>query len=201
MVYLLSGRSVESRSRVLDVRATGDVDVVDTRPGGERDALRHYTAFARRGEWEVLGNGDHIVPIAEDLAAGVSVKRAVAKHTYEPDVPIFTPRIWIAASSASPSSWWIGSITRMSGESGRARRLCQSVGALQPGTGLVVTTYDSGPDKAQTSRTLVDVTVSAGTREELVQAAWDMLRPELRVALLGIVPGRPDLNPLIRTDR
>lgn len=84
---------------------------------GEHDALRHYVALARRGAWWVLGNGDQVVPIADDLAGGADLATAWGRHTFEPDPPIYTPRIWLAgqgsAERTSPAgsvncwNWWL----------------------------------------------------------------------------------------------
>src|SRR5690349_4461561 len=79
--YFLTGRSESSRARRLVLRGGGDVEVADT-SGGPHDALRHYLAIVERGPWLVFGNGDQVEPLATALAAGSSVPRAWAAHTY-----------------------------------------------------------------------------------------------------------------------
>lgn len=93
LAYFLTGRSEASRSRTVELQPSGDVQVRDT-SGGDHDDLRHYVAAVRREGWTVVGNGDQVEPLASALAAGKDPASAWAEHTYEPDPPIFTPRIW-----------------------------------------------------------------------------------------------------------
>jgi hypothetical protein len=93
VVYFLTGRSDASRSRAIAILPNGDVAVQDTTSTSCHDALRHYVAVARRQNWLVVGNGDQVVPLAEDLAGGTSITAAWSRHSNEPDPPIYTSRI------------------------------------------------------------------------------------------------------------
>lgn len=99
-VYFLTGRSDASRNRRLVKLANGDVAVHGGSVGADRDPLRHYIAAASRGRWVAVGNGDHVAAIADRLARGADPLTAWSTHTYEPDHPIYTPRIFLALNTA-----------------------------------------------------------------------------------------------------
>ncbi len=75
--YVLTGRSTASREREIAILEGGDIVVRDT-SAARHDALRHYVAAARRGDWTVVGNGEHVVPLAEQLESGAGAAAACA---------------------------------------------------------------------------------------------------------------------------
>ncbi len=187
--YFLTGRSAGSRSRELVVLDNGDVQVRDT---GDRpyDSLRHYTAVARRGSWCVVGNGDQVVPLAEDLAAGVGELQAASRHSYEPDPPIHTSRIWLAHSSASASDCLVGSARRSVRGGDGADRTLLDVAQLTTGTGVLMTTYDGSVTDVRGTSAALDVVVLAASGEELLAEIWAALNPARRVAAVILRPDR-----------
>lgn len=192
--YFLTGRSKASRSRALEQHADGDVRVVDTRSGGQHDALRHYVAAARRGHWTVVGNGDQVEPLVDALAASVEPAAAWAAHTFEPDPPIFTPRIWICADAQERVL--VGSARRSTRPDGSADRGLWMPETLAPRSGVLVTTYAGTAEDVITSGLPLDVGVEAATGEELLDVTWDALEPSLRVAAFVAQPG--DLTATMR---
>ena len=192
--YFLTGRSDASRSRALEQHAGGDMHVVDTRSGGERDALRHYVAAARRGRWTVVGNGDQVEPLVDALAASVEPAAAWAEHTFEPDPPIFTPRIWICADAEERVL--VGSARRSTRPDGSADRGLWMPETLAPRSGVLITTYAGTVEHVVTSGLPLDVEVQAATGEELLDVTWDALEPSVRVAAFVAQPC--DLKPTMR---
>jgi IMP cyclohydrolase len=184
--YFLTGRSDASRSRALEQHPDGDLRVVDTRSGGGHDALRHYVAAARRGRWSVVGNGDQVEPIADALAASAEPATAWAEHTFEPDPPIFTPRIWICADA--DERVLVGSARRSTRPDGSADRALWMPDTLAPRSGVLITTYAGTAEHVLTSGLPLDVEVRAATGEELLDATWDALGPALRVAAFAARP-------------
>jgi IMP cyclohydrolase len=184
--YFLTGRSPASRSRTIELQPQGDVRVTDT-SGGDRDSLRHYVAAARRGGWTVVGNGDQVEPLAHELAAGTDPATAWAAHTYEPDPPIFTPRIWLALRH-SDSALMLGSAARSERSDGSPDRLLWMPEALPPGTGVLLTTYAATADDVRTSGAPASITTTAAGPADLLNDMWTVLDPTLAVAAFVAPP-------------
>ncbi len=185
--YFLTGRSEASRSRTLQSEAGGDLRVVDTRALGEHDHLRHYVAAARRDGWTVVGNGDQVEPLALALGSGVDPVAAWGRHTYEPDPPIFTPRIWLCTDPNGDVL--VGSARRSKRDDGSADRGLWMPESLRPGSAIVITTYSGSAVDLETSGLPLDVTTEAESGEDLLNAIWDALDPVLRVAAFVAQPG------------
>ena len=98
--YFLTGRSAASQQRHF-VADDGGVLVVDSRLDARPDVLRHYRAIVRRPGLLLVGNGDQVEPFADDLEGGMDAVAVWGKHTYEPDPPIFTPRVLAALEETS----------------------------------------------------------------------------------------------------
>jgi IMP cyclohydrolase len=191
--YFLTGRSEASRNREMVALETGDVVVRDA--GGESgDPLRHYVAAARRGPWTVVGNGHQVVALAETLAAGRTELEAWSEHTFEPDEPIFTSRIWAAHRSGGPDCL-LGFARRSDRPDGGPDRVVWLVDVLAAGSGTVMTTYAGTADKIARTTAPVDVTVAAGGAPELLDEVWRALTPELRVAAVVLLPEHPEVPP------
>lgn len=190
--YFLTGRSPASRSRALEVRPDGEVAVVDTSGAGGGDPLRHYVALARRKGWTVLGNGDQVEPLATALAEGAAVTTAWAARTYEPDPPIFTPRIW-AVHEGETGQVMLGSARRSGRPDGSADRLVLLPETLPAGSGVLVTTYAGTVEQVVPSGLPIDVSLAARTGEEFLTEIWESLPSTLRVAALVAQPDGPVL--------
>jgi hypothetical protein len=195
VVYFLTGRSDASRSRAVTVLPNGDAAVQDTASTGSHDALRHYVAAARRQSWLVVGNGDQVVPIAEDLAGGASITTAWSRHSYEPDPPIYTSRIWAAFEIASSGiDCTIGFASRSSRGDGECDRVAWSMGALPAGSGALMTTYRGTPDNIISTQHPDSFKTTAKTGEDLLHSVWETLPSTLRVAALlldvSLAPGQ-----------
>ncbi|MGO9901894.1 MAG: IMP cyclohydrolase [Solirubrobacteraceae bacterium] len=191
LLYFLTGRSASSRQRRLAVLAHGDVAVQGIEPGGQFDPLRHYVAAARRRPWVVVGNGAQVVPIAESLAGGIDALSAWRQHSYEPDGPIFTPRIWVA-TTAGATDCLIGYALRADRGGDATDRVVWSVDDLQPGRGVLMSTYDGTPEAVHNARTPVDIETAAATATQLLDEVFAALDPDLRVAAFAIDPDDAD---------
>ena len=196
-VYFLTGRSPASRNRKLTVLDNGDIAVRETSGSDPQDPLRHYLAVARRGEWLVVGNGDHVEPLAEALAEDLAPLSAWEQHSFEPDPPIFTSRIWIARKRGLPVDCLLGHARRSQRGDGGADRLALLVESVGPGAGVVMTTYDGTPTEVRATVAPEDVDVRARTPEDLVQMVWSGLNPDLRVAVVSLVADDDNAEPLI----
>lgn len=105
--YFLTGRSPASQARALRRTPDGDLAVA---PAGSRahDRLRHYVAARQRGDWLIFGNGEQVATVAERLAGGQPPAPALDGQDYEPDPPIFTPRLTVVADVRDGHRAWLG---------------------------------------------------------------------------------------------
>jgi IMP cyclohydrolase len=192
LAYFLTGRSEASRNRQLRVTGPNEVAVIDA-DGGPHDVLRHYVSVARRGSWTVVGNGDQVEPIADALAAGAEPVAAWSHHTYEPDPPIYTPRIWVAIDGSSREETTLFGYARRSGRpDGSANRVVWSPESFDASSGALMTTYDGSVTDVETSPAPVDVTASFTTPQQLLASVWESLVPAVRVAALAFELDRFD---------
>lgn len=188
LAYFLTGRSPASREREIAVLPDGDIAVRGTSTSGSADALRHYVAGAQRGEVVIVGNGSQVVPIAEALAGGADPLAASAQHTYEPDGPIFTPRIWVSTTTDPAAPVLIGYAAR-SDRGGDVDRVVWAPGELAPGDGILMSTYDASAAHVRTARVPQDLHTDAATPGQLLQEMYGALDRDLRVAALALDPG------------
>lgn len=93
IAYMLTGRSENSKNRVL-VEQNGEVS---TKPFDEskvdNPALIIYTPIRSIDNHTIVTNGDQTDTIYAALQNGSSFERALETREFEPDGPIFTPRI------------------------------------------------------------------------------------------------------------
>lgn len=190
VVYFLTGRSEASRRRGLQAAENGDISVVDT-AHGPHDDLRHYTALARRGDWFVAGNGDQVLPIVEGLKRGREPVDVWSDHTYEPDPPIHTPRIWAVWNRQEPHRILLGDARRSVRPSGACDRTLTVIDLAEPGDGVVVTTYSGTVEEVIAAPDPISVYVEAVSLESLADEVWNSLDPSLRVALIAVDPSDP----------
>jgi IMP cyclohydrolase len=146
IVYAITGRSPSSQARQLVLRDRGiwvkptDEEVLNK---GNVDLLV-YPALLFGQEGVAVSNGKQTADIRDGLASGagpVSVlAKALAAWDFEPDAPIFTPRI---SGCLVRGSAGLSLIRR--GESGETLRSYFEV-PLREGEGRLVSTYE-GPNR------------------------------------------------------
>jgi IMP cyclohydrolase len=187
-VYFLTGRSEASRWRKLVVLDGGDVAVEDSSEQGASDPLRHYVAAVARGNVVVVGNGSHVTPLAEALSDGISPVQAFAPHSYEPDGPVFTPRIWAAATPTEGAGLVLGSVARGNRSDGAPDHALWSVGPLGTGSGLLLSTYDGDRQTLRSAHLPLDIATNARDMTEVLAELWSALDQAVRVAAFAVDP-------------
>ena len=189
--YFLTGRTAASQAR--ELRLWPDELVVATTADGDHDALRHYVAARERAGRLVYGNGEQVAQVAERLEAGRSPADALSGLAYEPDPPLFTPRITAVVdltAEEGESRVWFGSARRPRGLRESADVMVVALGELAPGDVVLMTTYRSEGRTPVTAEPYVEVGTGAADRSALLAEIWDALDPELRVAAAAFTPGR-----------
>ncbi|MGN5636847.1 IMP cyclohydrolase [Streptomyces sp. AC154] len=113
--YFLTGRSPASQARTLH-RTPGGALIVAPSESREHDHLRHCVAARQSGQWLVFGNGEQVATVADRLGSGESPAPALDGLDYEPNPPIFTPRLTVVAYGQDGGRAWLGAARRSSGE-------------------------------------------------------------------------------------
>lgn len=197
VIYAVTGRSPSSQARKLEWREDG----VWVRPtdekvlkGGNADLLIYPAVlFSTRGI--VVSNGKQTADLRLrlDAAAGRGPVEVLAGclsgWDYEPDAPIFTPRISGCVLSGPRAALSI--IKR--GGGGETLRSYYEV-PLEPGRGKLVTTYDGtnrDPLRSFPGDPL-DAALGAADAAGLAESAYEALKPrkggpDLRVAVACIL--------------
>jgi len=184
-LYWLTGRSAASRERYMDVQAD-TVEVKDA-SGGPLDALRHYVAIRRSATDLVVGNGDQVTPLFERVTAGTPFEAAVRDIAFEPDPPIFTPRITAYAALTEDGGMTDVSVSGavpVPGWPGQAQQRTVHTTSVEAGQSLAITTYTGDATTPAPSGIALNATVNEPW-QAVAERLWAALNPQYRVALVG----------------
>jgi len=205
----ITGRTPRSRARVL-LPDDGALVVAPASPGPgsgraaggaltARDPLRHVTAAVSDDAWTVFGNGEHVEVIAKRLATGTDPRLAFDGLEYEPDPPVFTPRL-AAVVERSTGHAWLGAARHAEGLRTGTDVTVTALGDLGPGEGVVLTAYEPDPTGTEpfpvAARRHRDVVTRAGGAITLLDELWSALRGPHRVAASTFVPRDGVLGPV-----
>ena len=146
-VYWIMGRSAGSRNRVF----VAEGRTVRTRAFDasalENPNLVVYTPIRVLNACHIVSNGDHTDTICDAIQDGGSFESALNTCTFEPDPPIFTPRIaGIVDLDDSGAAYRIGILKALAGNGKSASRQYFSYETAIPGIGHCITTYTDDGD-------------------------------------------------------
>jgi hypothetical protein len=176
----ISGRSAESQARKV-VRVGNDCHVQPTTNSAE-DPLRHYATIAATPEVLFAGNGRHVTTLAKAGLDSELSPEPFLELEYEPDAPIYTPRIVIAANPAPMPDLAIVVIASR-GADGRTGHLVKRIVDLDPGQALVVHTYDGNVETPKATGYGATVRLDD---QSLTDTIWNALDGRFRVAVATI---------------
>ncbi|MYS20462.1 hypothetical protein GTW78_09520 [Streptomyces sp. SID4948] len=179
--YFLTGRSSASQARTLHRSVEGELIVAPSEPLAH-DHLRHYVAACQSGDWLVFGNGEQVATVAERLGSGQHPALALDGLDYEPDPPIFTPRLTVTADGRDGGRVWFGAARHSNGERMATNRVTVQVSGLGPGEGVLMTTYGSDDYGIAAGDPFAEVRTAAESRDSLLEELWSSLPPHLRIA-------------------
>jgi len=176
--YFMTGRSPASRARALRRGPAGELTVVPTEQA-EHDNLRHYTAVRESADRLVFGNGEQVDTVAARLTEGQLPSQALDALDFEPDPPIFTPRLTVVVEGERA---WFGAARRSVAGRSATDRLTLQVEGLRAGEGVLMTTYRSDGRTVATAEAYAEFRTAAAAGSGLLDEVWDGLAPQLRVA-------------------
>jgi IMP cyclohydrolase len=179
VVYFCTGRGERDRNCVF----YEEDDSLAVYPSSEsllsNTDTHAYRAVRVCGGSVVVSSGDHTGTICESLLAGHSFQYAMSAHCYEPDEPVFTPRI---AGIALPTGRCTIGIVKKADDSVDCRRKYWSYDPRE-GTGRVIYTYDPGGETPHAFNGEPREAELSGSPESLAGRVWGALDAENRAAL------------------
>lgn len=94
LAYFITGRSLNSKNRILELDSQNNLK---TKPFKKEqlknENLTIYTAMTKFKDIVIISNGNHTDTILKGLKNKESFEKSLKETTFEPDAPIFTPRI------------------------------------------------------------------------------------------------------------
>jgi hypothetical protein len=185
IVYFLSGRSQNSRNRIL----VSDEDVIHTEPFDpekmEDPSLIIYDPIRTYGDYTIVSNGDQTSTIYSGLREGRSFEQSLSLRSFEPDAPIYTPRISALLNTLSGNvKLKMSSIHVIAGNPFFSAHDIYDYPEIPPGCGYFLRTYidDGSPLQAYTDPP-VKVSVSSSDLYLSSDIFWESLNKENRISL------------------
>ncbi|MDL2215750.1 IMP cyclohydrolase, partial [Ruminococcaceae bacterium OttesenSCG-928-N02] len=142
LAYFIMGRSENSRNRIFVEEGPGLITrAFDESKLGD-PSLIIYPPVRVVGESTVVTNGDQTVTVCEHLENGGSFYSALQTRTFEPDPPIFTPRIsGIAKVNGGAFSYALSILKSSNNRGGHALRQFFEYETPVAGEGHLIHTY------------------------------------------------------------
>jgi IMP cyclohydrolase len=172
----LTGRSEASRARTI-ARNGDSFDVLPTDETAVDDPLRHYQGVIADGSRLIAGNGRHVSELATAGCDPADAKCVLGGLTFEPDPPLFTPRLSAVVSLSQSPTAILGIAAR--GPNGQTRHQLMELESLGTDELWLLHTY-SGPSSSPDSSGFM--AQLPGPAPDL-GAVRDMLDPGYRVAV------------------
>lgn len=183
MAYFIMGRSINSRNRIFEPFEDGiRTNAVD--PSKLEDpSLVIYTAVKKNGENTIVTNGDQTDTVSDFLDNGKTFEESLRTRTFEPDPPIFTPRISSIICPKNGSFTYKMSILKsMNGNPESAERFFFEYEPAN-GMGHLIHTYIGDGDPVPSFEgEPVPVEIS-GNIDEITESLWSSLNEENKVSL------------------
>jgi hypothetical protein len=181
--YFITGRSQSSRER----QAIWDGDVLavaSTSANGIEDPLRHYAAAVRRPSCFVLGNGEQVSLMDSEMQSGAEFGATGANLSFEPDPPIFTPRITVALTPELGIEF-ISHRPLLVEPDPLPERCHYVVGEPIAGVLYLMTTYRGSLEAPTPAGELEAFDIGAIPADEILTRIWESLSRRIRVLLIA----------------
>lgn len=181
--YFIMGRSESSRNRRFEVYEEGiRTNAVDASKI-VNPALVIYTAVKVRGNKLIVTNGDQTDTINTFLEDGGTFEEALRTRTFEPDPPLYTPRISSELSfEKNDFSFKLSILKSLNGDPDVAQRFFYE---YEPtvGMGRLIHTYKCDGDPVPSFEGEPKVVQLKGGLEDVADEIWGALDEDNKVAL------------------
>jgi len=183
LIYFIMGRSVNSRNRVFE-RTSDGIRTEAYDPGKMADpSLVIYNPVRVFDGRTIVTNGDQTDTIYEYLTSGQDFRSALLTREFEPDPPIFTPRI--SGLIEPDGSYYLSILKTANGEPTCCCRYFFEYSAPVPGSGCFISTFKSDgdpPPSFEGEPVAVNISVADGL-ERFALSVWNALNGENKVSL------------------
>lgn len=186
IVYFLTGRSINSRNRVL----VSDGDRVSTQPFDpekmEDPSLIIYDPIRTYGDLTIVSNGDQTSTIYSGLLEGKTFEQSLSTRTFEPDKPNYTPRISaLIKFSIGNISVKMSSIHVISGNPSFSAHDLYEYPSISAGNGFFLRTYvDDGSPLQPFIAPPEKVCISSSDLILSSKSYWNALDLQNRVSII-----------------
>ena len=183
LCYFIMGRSAGSRNRVFEA----DGDGLRTRAFDESKlpdpSLYVYRAVRVLGNRTIVTNGDQTDTVYEFLKEGKSFEDALRTRTFEPDPPIWTPRISGLLTAGNGEMSYKLNILKNGGDETPLRFFYEYT-APRPGEAHIIHTYahDGNPVPSFAGEPVVIDTSSYRCAGCVMNDLWEGLNTENKVS-------------------
>ena len=183
VAYFIMGRSVNSRNRVFELSGE-DMRTKAFDPALLSDpSLVIYFPVRMCKDGMIVTNGDQTDTIYEYLNAGKTFEDALRTRTFEPDPPLFTPRVSGLLSFANGDFTYKLSILKSTdGDDKYAQRQFFEYDA-KPGLGHFIHTYKCDGDPVPSFEGEPTPVGIFGDIDSFTAALWDNLNEDNKVSL------------------
>ncbi len=181
IVYFIMGRSENSRNRVFELTDDG----IRTRAFDESKmvdpSLVIYHPVRVVGDVTVVTNGDQTDTIRDGLLAGKSYIEALRTRCFEPDPPIYTPRI--SGVVARDGSYVLSILKSLDGDPACNARYFYEYDNPQPGMGHFIHTYQENQPTPPSFAGEPRAVALEGDAQALAESVWQSLNADNKVSL------------------
>jgi len=183
VIYFIMGRSENSRNRVFEKTADG-IRPAAFDPAKLTDpGLVIYHPVREFGAKTIVTNGDQTETIVHNLSINSDFHTALQMREFEPDPPIYTPRI--SGIVEQNGSYALSILKTTAGDPVHCQRNFYEYSGTVHGLGHFISTYktDGDPPPSFTGEPVpVKITVSCGL-EAFAYEIWNALHGENKVSL------------------
>lgn len=182
IIYFIMGRSENSRNRVFETTADGiRTKAFDESKMGD-PSLVIYHPVRRVGDTTVVTNGDQTDTISDGLRAGKSYIEALRTRCFEPDPPIYTPRV--SGVLEKDGSYCLSILKSLDGDPACNKRFFFEYDAPRAGMGHFIHTYNENqPTPPSFEGEPRAVELGNESADELAASVWQSLNADNKVSL------------------
>lgn len=184
IIYFIMGRSENSRNRIfiedgdeLIIKAYDEAKLEDP-------ALIIYSPIKLFDKKLIVGNGDQTQTIFKGLRDGKSLEKSLEERKFEPDAPIFTPRISGLLSLEDDKVRGELSILKSdAGDSEQCLRFNYVYENIKNGTGFFIHTYKDGTGILESFEGEPKKIIIEDDIDSFSKNIWDNLNIDNKIAL------------------
>lgn len=182
IAYFIMGRSENSRNRVFETTSDGiRTKAFDESKMGD-PSLVIYHPVRRAGDITVVTNGDQTDTIADALKAGKSYIEALRTRCFEPDPPIYTPRV--SGVLETDGAYCLSILKSLDGDPACNKRFFFEYDAPRAGMGHFIHTYNENqPTPPSFEGEPRAVELGNERADELAASVWQSLNQDNKVSL------------------